>query len=115
MDLVEGRERRSVGFHAASPAGRGYPWPMPIRVVKYQTTPNPNAVKVVVDRLISDVPKSFRTREEGAGDPLAQKFFAVAGVTSLLFNADWFTVNKSPEAAWPAIKKQIERVLSELN
>jgi hypothetical protein len=85
---------------------------MPLKVVKYQTTPNPNALKVVLDGPISDRPRSFRTRDDGAGDALAQQFFAIDGVTSLLFNGDWFTVNKSADAAWPGVKKAVERVLA---
>lgn len=87
---------------------------MPLKVVKYQTTPNPNALKVVLDGPISDRPRSFRSRDEGAADDLAQRFFAIDGVTSLLFNGEWFTVNKSTDAGWASLKKQVERVLSEL-
>jgi hypothetical protein len=87
---------------------------MPYRVLKYQTTPNPNALKVLLDGEISDRPRSFRTVAEGDGDALASRFFAITGVTSLLFNGDWFTVNKSPEAQWPAIKKGVERELASM-
>ena len=87
---------------------------MPYRVVKYQTTPNPNALKVILDASITDRPRSFRTAAEGEGDDLAARFFAIDGVTSLLFNGDWFTVNKSSDAAWATIKKSVERELSTL-
>lgn len=88
---------------------------MPYQVLKYQATPNPNALKVILDRPISDRPRSFRTRAEGSSDPLASLFFAIDGVTSLLFNGDWFTVNKSAEAAWGPVKKGVERVLGEMD
>lgn len=87
---------------------------MPYRVVKYQTTPNPNALKVILDGEISDRPRSFRTVAEGEGDDLASRFFRISGVTSLLFNGDWFTVNKAADATWPSIKKGVERELSQL-
>jgi hypothetical protein len=87
---------------------------MPLRVVKYQTTPNPNALKVILDGPISDRPRSFRSATEGDGDELAARFFAIEGVTSLLFNGDWFTVNKSSDAAWPSIKKSVERELASM-
>ena len=88
---------------------------MPIRVVKFQSTPNPNALKVLLDAPITDRPRSFRSRTEDASDALAARFFAIDGVTSLLFNQDWFTVNKSAEAHWPPIKKAIERELAAMN
>jgi hypothetical protein len=87
---------------------------MPYRVLKYQATPNPNALKVTLDKPLTDRPRSFRTPAEGAGDPLAARFFAIEGVTTLLFNTDWFTVNKSPDANWAAIKKAVERTLAEI-
>ena len=87
---------------------------MPYRVVKYQATPNPNAVKVMLDKPITDRPRSFRSPADSEGDPLADRFFAIEGVAGLLFNGDWFTINKSADADWAAIKKIVERELAEL-
>jgi hypothetical protein len=93
---------------------------MPYRVVKYQATPNPNALKVILDKAITDRPRSFRSREEldaapAPRDPLAARFFAIDGVTSLLFSGDWLTVNKSPDAEWAPIKKAVERELAAID
>jgi hypothetical protein len=87
---------------------------MPLRVVKYQTTPNPNALKIILDGHITDRPRSFRSAHEGDGDDLAARFFKIDGVTSLLFSGDWFTVNKAESAAWPPIKKAVERELASM-
>lgn len=88
---------------------------MPLRVVKYQRTPNPNALKILLDGPITDRPRSFRSAEEGAGDELAGRFFRIEGVTSLLFSGDWFTVNKAESASWPPIKKAVERELAAMS
>jgi hypothetical protein len=87
---------------------------MPYRVVKYQATPNPNAIKVMLDKPITDRPRSCRSPAGSEGVPRADRFFAIDGVAGLLFNGDWFTVNKAPAAEWAAIKKQIERELADL-
>ncbi|MBC7771670.1 MAG: NifU N-terminal domain-containing protein [Pyrinomonadaceae bacterium] len=87
---------------------------MPYTVTKYQSTPNPNALKCFLSGTISDRPKSFRKPEEAEGDALAAKFFAVSGVTSLLINGDWMTVNKSSEVEWGGVKRGVERVLLDL-
>lgn len=99
---------------SGGPVLSGVALSMPYTVTKYQTTPNPNALKCFLSGSISDRPKSFRRPEESAGDELATKFFAIPGVTSLLINSDWMTVNKSGEADWPVVKRGVERVLAEL-
>lgn len=86
---------------------------MPYTVTKFQETPNPNAIKCVLDRRISDRPRSFFNAEQASGDPVAAALFGIAGVTNVLINTDWVTVNKSPEADWRGIKAAVERVLGE--
>lgn len=88
---------------------------MAYRVTKYQTTPNPNALKVLLDKPITDRPRSFRTPEDCGGDALASRFFAIPNVVGLLFNGDWFTVNKAAESDWPPIKKAVERELAAMS
>jgi len=85
---------------------------MPFRIVQYETTPNPNALKCWLDRPISDRPRSFLNRAMAAEDDLARRLFDAAPITTLLFNGAWMTVNKSPEESWPAVKKAVERALA---
>ena len=84
---------------------------MPLRVVRYETTPNPNALKVWLDARISEVPRSFLTRQAASGDGLAEALFDEAGATTLLFFGDWLTFNKDPDETWPKVKRRIEAVL----
>jgi hypothetical protein len=84
---------------------------MPYRVVKYQETPNPNALKVFLDRRTGPGIRSYFRAEQAAGDPLGAALFAVPGVTNILINGDWLTVNKSPDSPWREIKAGVERVL----
>lgn len=89
---------------------------MPIRVVRFEPTPNPNALKCWVDRRVSDGPRSFLNAEAAAhaalgGDPLPAALFAVAGVTNVLLLGDWLTVGKSAQADWKTVRKGVERAL----
>ncbi len=84
---------------------------MPYLVRVFQTTPNPNAIKCVLDRTIADRPRSYFRAEEAAADPVGAGLFAIRGVTNVLINGDWITVNKSPEADWKDVKAGVERVL----
>mgnify|MGYP001256342662 CR=1 FL=1 len=86
---------------------------MPYRVTRYEETPNPNALKCILDRAISDHPKSFRSPDAAAGDALAESLFAVDGVAVIYMNADWMTINKAPAASWKSVKSGVERVLSQ--
>jgi len=84
---------------------------MAYTVTEFESTPNPNAVKCWLDKPISSHPCSFLNREMAEADPLARALFEEAGAVCVLFNGDWVTVNKSPEASWPQVKERIKRVL----
>jgi hypothetical protein len=85
---------------------------MGYQITNFESTPNPNAVKCWLDRPISQGPRSFRNASEANGDPVAQALFDEACATTVLFNGDWLTVNKRPDADWPDVKARIKRVLN---
>ena len=90
-----------------SGAGNGF------RVVETQSTPNPNALKFILDRPISDQPISFFTAESAKDHPLAKKLFAIEGVTTLLLLGDFVTVNKQPRIPWNQITARVKQTLTE--
>jgi hypothetical protein len=87
---------------------------MPYRVTRFDPTPNPNAIKCMVEPSPGDAPRSYFRPDQAdpAEDPLAVALFEVPGVTSLLIHAAFITVNKAPDASWPPIKKAVEGVLA---
>jgi hypothetical protein len=85
---------------------------MPYIITEFESTPNPNAVKCWLNKPISEGPRSFLRPEMAAVDPIAAALFSEAGVTTVLFNGDWLTVNKPPDAEWSTVKAKIKRVLS---
>jgi hypothetical protein len=87
---------------------------MGFRVTEVQPTPNPNAVKFLLDRPISQQPESFFNPAAAGDHVVAKALFAIEGVTSLLLLGDFVTVNKRPEAKWPDVRKQVESVLAAL-
>lgn len=82
------------------------------RVTEVQPTPNPNAMKFLLDRPVSERPISFFNAGAANGHALAEKLFAVSGVSSLLFLGDFITVNKSPDARWPDVTAKVKQVLA---
>lgn len=82
-------------------------------MVKFQETPNPNAVKCVLDRAVAAERRSFFSAEQAGGDPIASALFAIPGVTNVLMSDDWVTVGTAPGSDWKAVKAGISRVLRE--
>ena len=85
---------------------------MPFVVREVQPTPNPNAVKLVLDRTVSAEPQSFRTPEAASGNELAERLMALKGVTAVLLLHDFVTLNKSSEARWADITGRAKRILT---
>ena len=85
---------------------------MPFSVVEVQPTPNPNALKFVLDKEIANQPTSFFNAEAATDHPIATRLFTIPGVSSLLLLGDFVTVNKTTDASWPPIREQVRKVLS---
>src|ERR1700733_8566747 len=83
-------------------------------VREIQATPNPNAMKFVLDRSITQQPASFFNAESAQGDAIASRLFDVPGVSSLLFLGDFVTVNKTAGARWDGITRQVREILQEV-
>ncbi len=81
-------------------------------VTEVQPTPNPNAMKFMLDRPISEGSVSFLKAEQAQDHPVAKALFAIPGVASLLLLSDFVTVNKEPNASWPQIKRRVQQVLA---
>jgi NFU1 iron-sulfur cluster scaffold homolog, mitochondrial len=85
---------------------------MAYKVVEIQPTPNPNAAKFMLDRAVVEQPMSFFNAAAAKGNALAEKLFAIPGVSSLLLLGDFITVNKRADVPWKDITGAVERVLA---
>ena len=86
---------------------------MSYQVTDVQPTPNPNALKFILDRPVSQHPASFFNAEAAKDHPVAAKLFAIDGVTNVLLLGDFVTVNKGPNARWNSITPKVRKVLAE--
>jgi hypothetical protein len=88
---------------------------MGYRVLEFAATPNPNALKCVLDG--SPAPQSPRsyvgTGPDAAVDPLGAALMAVPGVRNVLIHDGWVSVGKTPEADWKPIKAAVKQVLGD--
>ena len=87
---------------------------MPYRVTAVEPTPNPNAVKFMLDRDISAGSESFLDPSAGEAHPLARQLFTLDGVASLLFLGNFVTVNKTPQAVWKSLTPKVKKMLASL-
>lgn len=101
---------------------------MSFQIREFVTTPNPNAIKCVLDGVISTRTESFRrdqNDEDGNGaspaastprqtDPLAEALLEIPGVTGVMFCSDFVTISKQPDAKWRAIQTRAKSVLAKV-
>lgn len=75
--------------------------------IETEVTPNPATLKFVPGRrVLGEGSCEFRSAAEAAASPLAQRLFAIPGVTAVFFGADFVSVTKDgPE--WQHLKPAI--------
>jgi hypothetical protein len=81
--------------------------------VRFQETPNPNALKCVLPHRLGGGRRSYFRPGDARDDPLAAALFAIPGVANVLIHDDWVTVGKTPDADWKSLRPALERVLRE--
>lgn len=74
------------------------------KIADIQETPNPNAVKFILKEPVSHgTSHSFKTREDAAGNTLAESLFDVGNVVSVFYMDKMITVEKTDESEWDEI------------
>ncbi|MGR3434450.1 MAG: NifU family protein [Shimia sp.] len=73
--------------------------------IQTESTPNPATLKFLPGQTVLETGTAdFPTPEAASASPLAQRLFAVAGVTGAFFGHDFVTVTKADETEWEHIK-----------
>ncbi len=102
-------------------------------VIDIQATPNPNAAKFTLNRVVAAQGTTYRVpaaapvcrpgdgtgRPQQAGAPSgaqpewAKRLLGIPGVTQVFALNTFITVSKTPDGDWSAIAPQVEQVLHE--
>ena len=83
-------------------------------MIQPEHTPNPNALKFVLDRTVKKEGKSsYRNKKECEHVPLAQKLFDIPGVESVHFFNNYITITKDSSVVWPAIQNRVIKTIEE--
>ena len=78
---------------------------------KITPTPNPNSIRVGLEKTISAGPQTFTSADEAASEPLAKDLFAIPGITQVFMLNNFVSINKDNSAEWAAIQPEVEKVL----
>jgi hypothetical protein len=80
--------------------------------VSITPTPNPNSMKITVDRTVIDKgSKTFDSAAEASSNPLASALFNIGGVASVFMLNNFITVTKASDADWKAMLPELERIV----
>lgn len=84
-----------------------------MKVTRNDPTPNPDAIKFVLDgQIVAAGSRSFRDRAL-CEDPVAKRLFEIEEVVSIFFVSNVVTVTKDPFADWGILIPRINQVLEE--
>ena len=85
------------------------------KVVNIEPTPNPDALKFIVQRpILRSGTRSFRDFASAVGDPLGSRIFALGQVTSVFYMDRFVTVNKEAGAEWTGLIDPVCEAIEDL-
>lgn len=89
-----------------------------MRFVRFETTPNPNAIKCEIQANAHESALGIRSyfnpdAARDAEDPLAHDLFDIPGVSNLLIHTAFITVGKSTNVKWSALKPRIKAAIND--
>lgn len=89
---------------------------MPKPKVRFTETPNPQAGKFTVDRVLVEgrSGRTFASAAEAEGHPLAARLLAEPGVRSVFMVADFVTVTKDPAVPWKELSPRVQKAMKEM-
>ena len=82
--------------------------------IHVQSTPNPNALKFILDRPVKTEGKvTYKSAEECHTNPLARQLFTVPNVTEVYFFENVITITQDGNGDWDSIEEKVKSVIHE--
>ncbi len=82
--------------------------------IQTQDTPNPSVIKFLAGQtILSGRTLHIRSVDEAGKSPLAQRLFALSGVTAVFLGEDFVSIAKDDNTDWPMLKPMIITSLME--
>ncbi len=80
--------------------------------LRVDSTPNPNSIKVTLDKPVLDSGSfSAASSEEAESNELARKLFALGSISNVFMINNFISVNKAPGADWGELQPKVEEVI----
>ena len=86
-----------------------------MKIVEIEYTPNPNAVKFIVDEPLTPfgTHAEFKSKDDAANVPLARALFEIEHVSSVFWTDRWVTVSQDGGANWHELLREVAKPLRE--
>ena len=81
--------------------------------IQTQKTPNPNSLKFLPGRKISNIDSMEFSKKEDFDNPLIKSILQINGVESLFLGSDFLSVNKKNNIDWEDIKHIVISLINE--
>ena len=81
--------------------------------VQTETTPNPNALKFIPGKAVSNDGSFEFTKKEDSSIELVRNLLSINGVTGIFLGTDFLSVNKEEEKNWEDIKHIVISLINE--
>jgi len=79
-----------------------------------QSTPNPNALKFVLNMPVKTEGKAtYKSADECAANPMAKALFTVPNVKEVYFYDNYITVTQDGNVDWDVVEEQIKNIILE--
>ena len=83
-----------------------------LTVINIEQTPNPNAVKFIVNNpFVPEGSVTYTSAKEAGLDPLGSALFRIPGVESVFYMDDFVTLTKSEDVPWDEIVEEAEAII----
>lgn len=84
------------------------------KIAEIEPTPNPNAMKFVLkEPLTWGLARSFDSKEQARGDPLAAALFEIPHVSNVFYVDHWLTVTQDGGADWNELLRKVAAPIRE--
>ena len=83
-------------------------------IVRAERTPNPEAMKFTLNRIVVEGRgETYSSVDQAFLSPLARALFAVPGVSGVFLLRDFVTIRRAAGADWQALAPAVERALND--
>ena len=81
--------------------------------VQTQITPNPNSLKFIPDKKVSNSGSFEITNKDEINNDLVRNIFSINGVTGIFLDEDFLSVNKTENTNWEDVKHIVISLINE--